>query len=76
MNKKKNGDKEYTEINDAEDVPNCSNQFINDFLNPEEKGNDFGFSKDESIDLTQNLCYWMYENNFTSSKLSLINDEK
>ena len=31
---------------------------------------------DESIDLTQNLCYWMYENNFTCSKLSLINNEK
>ena len=76
IDKKKNGDKEYTEINDAEDIPNYSNQFINDFLNPDDKGDDFGFSKDECIDLTQNLCYWMYENNFTSSKLSLINNEK
>ena len=33
-------------------------------------------SKDECIDLTQNLCFWMYENNFTCSKLSLIRNEK
>ena len=73
--KKKNEDKEYTEINDAEDVPYFSNLFINDFLDPEEKNADFGFSKDECIDLTQNVCYWMFENNFTSTKLTLINSE-
>ena len=43
---------------------------------PEGNEVDFGFTKDESIDLTQNLCYWMYDNNFTCSKLSLINSEK
>jgi hypothetical protein len=77
--KNKYGEKEYTSIKDAEDVPDCSNEFITDFLHPETtEGNEaeFGFSKDESIDLTQNLCYWMYENNFTCSKLSLINNEK
>lgn len=68
--------KEYTETNNAEDVPDSSNEFITDFLEPEARGEDFGFSKEESIDLTQNLCYWMYDNNFTSSKLSLIHQEK
>ena len=63
---------EYTEINKAEDVPDCSNEFITEFLDPDSKNQDFGFSKNESIDLTQNLCFWMYDNNFTSSKLSLI----
>ena len=70
------GENEYTKIKDAEDVPDCSNEFITDFLHPEGNETDFGFTKDESIDLTQNLCYWMYENNFTCSKLSLINNEK
>ena len=68
--------KEYTEINNAEDVPDSSNEFITDFLDPETREEDFGFSKEESIDLTQNLCYWMYDNNFTCSKLSLIHPEK
>ena len=62
---------EYTAFNCAEDVPDVSNEFINDFLEPEK--NMFGFNKEECIDLTQNVCHWMYENNFTCSKLSLIN---
>ena len=79
LDKSKYGDKEYTSFKDAEDVPDCSNEFITDFLHPEitdENDAEFGFTKEESIDLTQNLCYWMYENNFTCSKLSLINNEK
>ena len=67
--------KEYTETNNAEDVPDSSNEFITDFLDPDTREEDFGFSKEESIDLTQNLCYWMYDNNFTCSKLSLIHPE-
>lgn len=70
------GDKEFTEINDAEDVPDSSNEFITDFLDPEGRDNDFGITKEEAIDLTQNLCYWMYDNNFTCSKLSLIHSDK
>ena len=67
--------KEYTEVNPAEDVPDSSNEFITDFIDPEEKKEDLGFSKEECIDLTQNLCHWMYENNFTCSKLSLIHEK-
>ena len=59
--------KEYTETTCAEDVPALSNEFITEFLNV------FDFNKEESIDLTLNFCHWMYENNFTCSKLSLIN---
>lgn len=66
---------DYTERTGAEDVPDLSNEFINDFLEPE-KIDIFGFTKDEAIDLTQNFCHWMYENNFTCSKLSLINNDK
>ena len=70
-----NDDTEYTSENCAEDVPDLSNEFINDFLETDK--NIFDFNKEDSIDLTQNFCHWMYENNFTSSKLSLIsNDNK
>ena len=70
-----NNNNDYTEINNAEDVPDSSNEFITDFIDPEGKNEDLGYSKEECIDLTQNLCYWMYDNNFTCSKLSLINDK-
>ncbi len=73
-NKNNLDNKEYTEINDAEDLPDSANEFINVFLNPEEKEADFGFTMDESVDLTLNLCYWMYENNYTCSKLILNNN--
>lgn len=69
-----NPEMEFTINNSAEDVPELSNDFINDFIEPEV--NDFGFPKEEAIDLTQNFCYWMYENNFTCSKLSLINNDR
>ena len=61
---------EYTTYKSAEEIPNFSNDFINNFL--ECDNNLFNFNKIESIDLTQNLCYWMYDNNFTTLKLSLI----
>ena len=77
VEQKVNGiEKEYTEIFDAEDVPDSSNEFITDFLDPTGKNEDFGYSREECIDLTQNLCFWMYDNNFTCSKLSLIHNEK
>ena len=70
-----NNDVEYTSVNSAEDVPDLSNEFINEFLETDKKL--FDFNKEDSIDLIQNLCHWMYENNFTSSKLTLIsNDNK
>ncbi len=71
-NKVENGI-EFTTQEKAEDVPDTSNEFILDFIDPDENNNDFGFSKDECIDLIQNLCHWMYEHNFTCSKLSMIN---
>ena len=73
--KKIDKNKNYSNNHNAEDVPELSNDFINDFLEPE--NNYFDFDKEECINLTQNICHWMYENNFTSSKLSLIsNDNK
>ncbi len=64
--------REFTEISNAEDVPDISNEFITEFLDPDQSF--FDFTKDEAIDLTQNFCHWLYENNFTCSKLSLISN--
>lgn len=66
------GNEEYTKVKEAEDVPEKSNEFITDFLFPEEEERSFGFDKEESINLTRNLCNWMYIHNFTCSKLFLI----
>ena len=69
-------DQEFTQITEAEDVPESSNEFITDFLFPEDEEHEFGLDKDEAIDLTRNLCNWMYINNFTCSKLFLLDKEK
>lgn len=69
-------DQEFTQITEAEDVPESSNEFITDFLFPEDEEHEFGLDKDEAIDLTRNLCNWMYMNNFTCSKLFLLDKEK
>ena len=72
INKVKNiNGEDYSESNNAEDAPDISNDFVTDFL---EKDPDlFDFSKDDAIDMTQNFCQWLYDNNYTCSKLSLIN---
>ena len=61
---------EYTSYNCAEEIPDFCNDFINDFL--ECDINLFNFNRIESINLTQNFCNWMYDNNFTTLKISLI----
>lgn len=68
--------KEFSEVIDAEDVPESSNEFITDFLYPDEQEKEFNICKEESIDLTINLCNWMYMNNFTCSKLFLLDKDK
>jgi hypothetical protein len=64
--------REFCEVTNAEDVPDVSNEFITEFLDPDT--NIFDICKEEAIDLTQNFCHWLYENNFTCSKLSLISN--
>jgi len=66
---------EFSEIREAEDVPESSNEFITEFLFPDDQDYGFGFTKEEIIDLTRNLCNWMYINNFTCSKLFLLEKE-
>lgn len=69
---KDNPDAHFSEITNAEDAPDISNDFVTDYLETENEK--YGFSKEDAIDLTQNFCQWLYDNNFTCSKLSLINN--
>ena len=64
--------KDFSEEFTCEDAPDISNEFILEFLQTDQMI--MGYSKEEAIDLTQNLCQWLYDNNFTCSKLSLINN--
>ena len=68
--KVKGEDKFYSETFNAEDAPDISNEFVTEFLDCD--NNVFDISKDEAIDITQNFCQWLYDNNYTCSKLSLI----
>ncbi len=63
---------EYSEIFNAEDAPDISNEFVTEYLGAESMI--FDFSREEAIDITQNFCQWMYDNNYTCSKLSLISN--
>jgi len=75
MNKKDSNGcsvEEYTQDNNAEDAPDISNEFVTEFL--ETDASFFDFQKDEVIEITQNFCQWLYDNNFTCSKLSLISN--
>ncbi len=62
---------DYSVTYQAEDAPDVSNEFITEFLMDGEESI-FEYDKEESIELTQNFCQWMYDSNYTSSKLTLI----
>jgi len=66
-----NNQKDYTEINNTEDAPEISNEFVTEFLDSDPFF--FDFERDEVIEITQNFCWWLYDNNYTYSKLTLIN---
>lgn len=65
-----NKDPRYTEEKSAEDAPDSSNDFILEFLGIDSH-NKYKVSKEESIELTQNLCSWMFRGSFSHSKLAL-----
>lgn len=60
---------EYTASNTAEEAPDNSNEFVLEFLGYDDPK--FGFRKEESIDLTLNLCQWMLDERYTASKLTI-----
>jgi hypothetical protein len=60
---------EFSVKNNADTVPDTCNEFITDFM---ENNDYFGLDTMELIDIIQHLCNWMYENKYTTSKLTLV----
>jgi hypothetical protein len=60
---------DYTQINNAELIPDFCNDFVIDFMEPEDY---FNLDATELIEILQHLCYWLYEHSYTTSRLTLI----
>ncbi len=72
---KENKDKfdsiEFSSENSGDCLPELCNEFYTEFL---EKNNFFGFTeqfKAEIIEIIQHFCFWLFQNEYTKSKLSL-----
>ena len=61
--------KEFTEIFNAEEIPEVCNDFFLDFMEPKRF---FGLNKEELIELIQHFCFWLYTNMYCSSHLTLL----
>jgi hypothetical protein len=60
---------EFTQSNSADTVPDLCNEFITDFM---ENNDNFGLDTTEVIEIIQHFCNWLYENKFTTSRLTLL----
>ena len=68
----KNGEnKVYTQLYNAEIIPEMFNEFLLDFM---ESYDYFGLNKNELIELIQHLCYWLNFKRYSQTQLSLINN--
>ena len=65
----KDSDKNYTQIYNAESVPDVCNDYFVNFMEPNKF---FGLNTEELIEVIQHFCYWLYEKNFTQSHLTLL----
>jgi len=61
---------EFCAINNAEQAPEISNEFITITL---ENKKDSGIGRDDGIDYARHFCHWLFINGHTCSKLSMIN---
>ena len=61
--------KEYTQIYNAETVPEICNDFFVEFMEPYSF---FGLLKEELIELIQHFCYWLYSKQYAQSHLTLL----
>lgn len=66
--------KEFSSENSAESAPDLCNEFITEFL---ENNDYFGIEdekdRNEFVDIIQHFCYWLFKNEYTPSRLTLIN---
>ena len=61
--------KEYSQIFNAESIPDICNDFYIEFMEPH---NFFGLNQDELIEVIQHFCYWLYCNKYTQAHLYLL----
>lgn len=61
---------DFSEINNAEHAPEICNEFVTVFL--QERSKDVTLQKNQSIDLTRNICHWLFTESYTCSKVSMI----
>jgi hypothetical protein len=61
---------EFCLTNTAEHAPEICNDFVTMYM--DQNRHLMEISKPDQIDLTINLCHWLFENQFTCSKLSMI----
>ena len=61
--------KEYSQIFNAESIPDMCNDFYIEFMEPH---NFFGLNQDELIEVIQHFCYWLYCNKYTQAHLYLL----
>jgi len=61
--------KEYTQIFNAENIPDICNDFYIEFMEPK---NFFGLNQNELIEVIQHYCFWLYSNKYTQAHLFLL----
>ena len=65
--------KDYTEVYNSDQVPDLCNEFITDFM---ENADFFGLNSDDNknelIEIIQHFCFWLFDNGYTSSRLTLL----
>jgi len=72
--KSENGvQKTFCETQSAEQAPDLCNEFITEFM---ENADFFGLNLDrerlELIEVIQHFCHWLFEKNYTTSRLTLL----
>ena len=60
---------EFSELFCAEGIPESCNDFFLEFMEPKEY---FGLNNSELIELTQHFCFWLYQNKYSHSYLTLM----
>lgn len=62
--------KQFCLVNNAEHAPEICNEFVTVYM--EYKKSIIDIAKHDQIDLTINLCHWLFQCQFTCSKLTMI----
>ena len=61
--------KEYSQICNAEGIPENFNDFFLEFMQPNQY---YGLDQQELTELAQHFCFWLYLNKYTHSYLTLL----